>query len=74
MQKRNELGKGKFQAAKLAIPSKIEEQNAIAEILSTLDAKIEAAQNKKEPLQDLFKSMLHKLMTGSIRTTPLMEA
>lgn len=44
-----------------------EEQKQIAQILSTIDKKIEIEQRRKEVLQKLFKSMLHLLMTGKIR-------
>ena len=45
----------------------LEEQKQIAQILSTIDKKIEIEQRRKEVLQKLFKSMLHLLMTGKIR-------
>lgn len=50
------------------------EQEQIVGLLTGLDDKVDAAEVKKEVLQDLFKTMLHELMTGSIRTTSLMEA
>ena len=50
------------------------EQEKIVTLLTGLDDKVDAAEVKKEVLQDLFKTMLHELMTGNIRTTPLMEA
>jgi len=49
----------------------IEDQKKIAEILSALDRKIEAEENKKKALEELFKSMLHNLMTGKIRVKDL---
>ncbi|MCR8487039.1 MAG: restriction endonuclease subunit S [candidate division WOR-3 bacterium] len=45
----------------------LEEQKQIAHILSTVDKKIEVEQRRKEVLKDLFKTMLHKLMSGEIR-------
>jgi type I restriction enzyme S subunit len=45
----------------------LEEQNQIAYILSTIDKKIEVEQKRKEILKELFKTMLHKLMSGEIR-------
>jgi len=42
-------------------------QQQIAEILSTVDSKIEQEENKKKALEELFKSMLHNLMSGKIR-------
>lgn len=49
----------------------IDEQNQIIEILSTVDKKIEAEENKKKALDELFKSLLHNLMTGKIRVNHL---
>ncbi|MBE0517003.1 MAG: restriction endonuclease subunit S, partial [Methanophagales archaeon] len=43
------------------------EQHQIAHILSTVDKKIEVAERRKATLKELFKTMLHKLMTGEIR-------
>ncbi len=42
-------------------------QQKIASILSAIDAKIEAEENKKKSLEDLFKTLLHNLMTAKIR-------
>ncbi|MBE0516999.1 MAG: hypothetical protein IBX41_06370 [Methanophagales archaeon] len=39
----------------------------IAHILSTVDKKIEIEERRKTTLKELFKTMLHKLMTGEIR-------
>jgi len=43
------------------------EQHEIARILSTVDEKIEVEERRKATLNELFKTMLHKLMTGEIR-------
>lgn len=50
---------------------KIDEQQEIAHILQTIDQKIEVHEKKKSTLQDLFKTMLHKLMTAEIRVHDL---
>jgi len=47
------------------------EQQEIALMLSSVDKKIEAEENRKAALQDLFKTMLHLLMTGKIRVKDL---
>jgi type I restriction enzyme, S subunit len=57
-------------AVKIPIPS-IEEQREIGEVLTAQDNKIATSQYKKDILSNLFKTMLHELMTGSIRTTGL---
>lgn len=46
-------------------------QQQIASILSAVDEKIEAEENKKKTLDELFKSMLHNLMTAKIRVNNL---
>ena len=46
-------------------------QQKIASILSAIDAKIEAEENKKKALEELFKSLLHNLMTAKIRVNNL---
>jgi type I restriction enzyme S subunit len=45
----------------------LEEQQKIAQILTAIDQKIQAEEKKKEALQNLFKTLLHHLMTGKIR-------
>jgi type I restriction enzyme S subunit len=46
-------------------------QKKIASILSAIDQKIEAEGTKKKALDDLFKSLLHNLMTAKIRVNHL---
>ncbi|MBC8264382.1 MAG: restriction endonuclease subunit S [Anaerolineales bacterium] len=43
------------------------EQHEISHSLSALDRKIETEEQRKAALQELFKSMLHQLMTGQVR-------
>jgi type I restriction enzyme S subunit len=45
----------------------LDEQQKIANILTTIDQKIQAEEKKKEALQNLFKTLLQQLMTGKIR-------
>jgi len=47
------------------------EQKQIADILSALDSKIEAEENKKQALEALFKTLLSLLMTGKLRVKDL---
>lgn len=51
---------------KIPLPS-LPEQQQVARILSTVDKKIEIEERRKATLKELFKAMLHKLMTGEIR-------
>ena len=46
-------------------------QQKIASILSTIDKKIEAEENRKKALDKLFRSLLHNLMTAKIRVNHL---
>ena len=46
-------------------------QQRIASILSAIDAKIEAEENKKQALEELFKTLLDNLMTAKIRVNTL---
>ena len=45
----------------------ISEQKEIADILTKIDRKIQTHKKKKSSLEELFKTMLNKLMTGQIR-------
>lgn len=56
----------------LAIPlPDMEEQQEIVDILDVIDRKIDLHRRKKVLLEELFKSLLHKLMTGEIRVDEL---
>ncbi len=50
---------------KIPLPP-LPEQQEIAEILQTIDQKIEIEKKKKELYQELFKTMLHKIMSQEI--------
>jgi len=45
----------------------LDEQREIARILQAVDAKIAAEQARRAALEELFKSLLHELMSGRIR-------
>ena len=49
----------------------IGQQNRIVAILDAIDRKIDLHRRKRAVLEDLFKSLLHKLMTGEIRVGEL---
>ena len=46
-------------------------QQKIASMLSAIDEKIEAEENKKKALEDLFNTLLHNLMTDKIRVNKM---
>jgi type I restriction enzyme S subunit len=52
-------------------PKSSEEQNEIVVILDALDRKIALHWQKRAVLEELFQSMLHKLITGEIRVADL---
>jgi len=45
----------------------LSEQRAIARVLRTVDKKLQAEEARKQALEELFKTLLHNLMTGKIR-------
>jgi type I restriction enzyme S subunit len=47
------------------------EQHEIVAILDAIDRKIDLHRRKRAVLDDLFKALLHKLMTGDLRVTAL---
>ena len=55
----------------IACPADPDEATEIAEILGALDAKIELHRKKRRVLEELFKALLHKLMTGEIDVNDL---
>jgi type I restriction enzyme S subunit len=54
----------KLRAVKVGIPPTLDEQDEIASALSATQQKINVAANKKAQLQDLFRTLLHELMTA----------
>lgn len=64
--KGNTLNKDKMLVIPIAIPP-LPVQKRIAEILQTVDEKIQAEEKKKQALDNLFNSMLHMLMSGKLR-------
>ena len=55
----------------IAYPTNPDEQREIVTILDTIDRKIDLHQRKRAVLDDLFKALLYKLMTGEIRVGDL---
>ncbi len=55
----------------LPLPPTLDEQREIAGILDTLDRKIDLHKRKRALLEELFKSLLQKLMSGEIRVADL---
>jgi type I restriction enzyme, S subunit len=55
----------------IAVPPTLDEQREIVEILDAIDRKIELHRRKRAVLGELFKALLHKLMTGEVRVADL---
>jgi len=63
---RQRLPKHVLENLQIPLPP-IDEQKQIVEVLSSVDKKIEAEENKKQALEQLFKTLLNNLMSGKIR-------
>lgn len=65
------LSKGRFSTIVVPIPSSLDEQQAIAKPLVALETKVEVAEKKVTVLKDLFRTLLHELMTAKTRVHEL---
>ena len=66
------LSKGRFTSIAITIPTSTEEQEEIAKPLIALGAKVEIAEKKVAILQDIFRTLLHELMTAKTRVHELL--
>ena len=65
------LNTGTIDSLPLPLPTSLDEQREIVAILDAIDRKIDLHKRKRAVLEDLFKALLHKLMTGEIRIADL---
>ena len=65
--KRYVISLKKFRELEIYYPQDIEEQRAIAKILSDMDAEIEALERKKKKYEMIKKGMMGVLLTGKVR-------
>lgn len=65
------LSKGAFEAINIYTTFDPVEQLKIVQILEAIDKKIDLHKKKQIILEDLFKTLLHKLMTGEARVSEL---
>jgi type I restriction enzyme S subunit len=70
------VGQANINATKLRtiafpLPTSLNEQAEIIAILDALDRKIELHRHKRDVLEQIFKSLLHKLMTGEVSVNNL---
>ena len=56
-----------FQNFEMTVPPTIEEQTAIATILSDMDAEISALEARRDKTRALKQGMMQELLTGRIR-------
>jgi len=61
------MSQEKLKAQKILMPSTLEEQNAIARILSDMDKEIEALEAKQEKYKSIKEGMMQELLSGKIR-------
>lgn len=61
------LGNSDVLSYDLCIPNDIEEQKAIAQVLSDMDNEIEALEEKLEKVKTIKQGMMQELLTGRIR-------
>jgi type I restriction enzyme S subunit len=64
------LNRNTFANVKVSVPTSNEQREIVA-ILDAIDRKIELHRKKCAVLEELFKALLHKLMTGEIRVADL---
>ena len=65
------LSKGAFEQIEIFAPTDIGEQKEIARIVYAIDCRINLYMRKSEVLGALFRSMLHRMVTGEIRLNDL---
>lgn len=56
-----------FQTFEMRIPSTLEEQNAIAEVLSEMDGELAVLERRREKTRALKQAMMQELLTGRTR-------
>ena len=64
---RYNLSKSNFSKVEIRIPDNLEEQKAIAQILSDMDAEIEALEIQKSKTRRIKQGMMQELLTGKTR-------
>ena len=64
---RYNLSKDSFRKTSINIPSTIQEQSAIVNILTTMDNEIESLEEERDKYIQLKEGMMQKLLTGQIR-------
>ncbi len=58
---------GMINEHRIPLPRTLDEQQEVVAVLDTIERKVDLHRRKRAVLDDLFKALLHKLMTGEIR-------
>jgi type I restriction enzyme, S subunit len=66
-----QLNKKNLEPLIIPVPPTLEEQQEIVSTLQGIDGKIDLHRRKRVVLDELFRALLHRLLTGEIRTTDL---
>jgi type I restriction enzyme S subunit len=64
------INASKLRTVRFPLPT-LDEQREIVAVLVSVDRKIDLHRRKRAVLDDLFKALLHKLMTGEVRVADL---
>jgi len=62
-----EIGKKQLQRFEIVYPLEADEQTAIAQVLSDMDAEIAALEQRRKKTRDLKQAMMQELLTGKTR-------
>jgi type I restriction enzyme S subunit len=65
------INASKLRTVSFPLPPTIEEQLEVVTVLEAIDRKIDLHRRKAASLDELFKALLHKLMTGQVRAADL---
>lgn len=65
------ISAGKLKGLAIPLPASLDEQHEIAIILDAISRKIDLHRRKRAVLDELFKTLRHRLMTGEVRASDL---
>lgn len=66
-----QLNKKDLEPLLISVPTDLSEQKEIADSLEIVDKKVELLSTKRSRLEELFRSLLHQLMTAQIRVNDI---
>ncbi len=62
-----EIGKKQLESFMITLPKNLDEQQAIATILSDMDAEITALEQRRDKTRVIKQGMMQQLLTGRVR-------